>query len=220
MDDPISVVIADDHLIVRRGLQAILEEPGVPQIQILGEADRAETALALVEQLAPRVLITDLKLGASFEPGLSLIQQVRRTSPHTEVLVLTGFDESDQLLRAIRAGASGCISKADEINGAEIRSGIAEVARGRRFSSPIVYQRIHALLQTGSSEPLFAEKLTSREEDVLDLIAAGMSNQAIAARLSIGVATVKSHVSNILAKLQVPSRELAVLTYHARQAGG
>ncbi len=218
MDEPIAVVMVDDHLIIRRGLRAILEESGAPRIQLVGEADRAETALALVEQLAPRVLITDLKLGDTFDAALTLIQQVRRTSPHTEVLVITGFDESDSLLRAIQAGASGCISKCDELNGADICAGISEIARGRRFSSPLVYQRIHTLLQTGTSGlPLLASPLTAREQDVLALIAAGMSNQAIAERLSVQVSTVKSHVSNILSKLQVPTRELAVLSYHAQQ---
>jgi DNA-binding NarL/FixJ family response regulator len=218
MSDPITVVMVDDHLIIRRGLRAILEEPGTPPVEIVGEAATADAALELVEQFAPRVLIADLKLGDSFEPGLALIQQVRRTSPHTEVLVVTGFDDGDSLLRAIRAGAGGCISKADQLNGAEIRAGIVEVAAGRRFSSPLVYQRIHSLLQQGTGgAPLFAERLTRREEEVLALIAANMSNQEIADRLTIGVATVKSHVSNILSKLQVPSRELAVLSYHARQ---
>ncbi len=227
MDEAIPVVIVDDHLIIRYGLRAILEQPGTPSIQIVGETDHPATALALVERFAPRVLITDLKLGdhpgmghaESLVPSLTLIQQVRCTSPHTEVLVITGFDDSDTLLRAIRAGASGCISKRDEINGAEIRAGIAEVARGRRFSSPLVYQRIHTLLQTSTGGmPLLASPLTAREQEVLALIAAGKSNQAIADQLCVQVSTVKSHVSNLLSKLQVPSRELAVLSYHAQQA--
>lgn len=219
MDEPINVVIVDDHLWIRRGLRAILDEPGTPTVRIVGEAANANDALALVEQLAPRVLIADLKLGDSFAPGLELIRTVRRTSPHTEVLAITGFDDSDTLLRAIRSGASGCISKGDQLNGAEIRNGIAEIAKGRRFSSPLVYERIHTLLQQGTSEPpLFAEQLTRREQEVLALIATGMSNQEIADQLSVGVSTVKSHVSNILSKLQVSSRELAVLTYHAQQS--
>lgn len=218
MDDEITVVICDDHLFIRRGIQAILAEQGAPTIKVVGEAVNAAVALELVEQLAPRVLITDLKLGDSFEPGLALIQETRRISPHTEVLVVTGFHESDVLLRAIRAGAAGCISKADELRGDEIRSGIAEVARGRHFSSPLVYQRIHALLQEGlGGAPLFAEPLTPRELEVLALIAADMSNQAIADKLGVYVSTVKSHVSNILSKLQVPSRELAALSYRARR---
>lgn len=217
MNEPITVVMVDDHLFIRRGVRAILEEPGEPAVQILGEASSADAALDLVEQYAPRVLLADLKLGASFEPGLALIQQVRRTSPLTEVLVITAYDEEgDHILRAIHAGASGCISKGDELNGAELRAGIAEVARGRRFSSPKVLQRLYTLIQTGGGGlPLYRESLTKREREVLALIADGLSNQEIADRLLVALTTVKSHVSNILAKLQVPSRELAVLSFHA-----
>lgn len=221
MNEPIAVVIADDHLIVRRGLRAILEEPGEPVIQILAETDRAEIALELVEQFAPRVLLADLKYGSSFDAGLALIQQVRRTSPHTEVLVITAHDEDgDYILRAIHAGASGCISKGDQLNGAEIRAAIAEVARGRRFSSPNVLQRLYTLIREVGSVPLYAESLTRRERQVLDLIASGLTNQEIADQLLVGLSTVKSHVSNILSKLQVPTRELAVLSYHARESKG
>lgn len=218
MHEPtIDVVVVDDHSVFRRGLRAILQEPGTPEVHLVAEAATADEALALVAEHVPDVLLADLKLG-DFEAGLELIRQVRRTSPQTGVLVITAFDEADQLLRAIQAGASGCISKADQLDSAEIRRALAEIARGGRFSSAIVLRRLHDMLQQGVA-PAIVEPLTPREQEVLALIAAGATNQEIADRLVVSIKTVKSHVSNILSKLQLQSRYEAALYYRSRSPG-
>ncbi|GAB4444715.1 MAG: response regulator transcription factor [Chloroflexi bacterium OHK40] len=213
----IDVVVVDDHPVFRRGLRAILEEPGTPKVRLMAEAATAEEALALVAEHVPDVLLADLKLG-ELETGLELIRQVRRTSPQTGVLVITGFDEADQLLRAIQAGASGCISKADQLDSTEIRRALVEIARGGRFSSTIVLRRLHDMLQQGVA-PTIVEPLTPREQEVLALIAAGATNQEIADRLVVSIKTVKTHVSNILSKLQLQSRYEAAIYYRSRAPG-
>lgn len=213
----IDVVVVDDHPVFRRGLRAILEEPGTPKVRLMAEAATAEEALALVTEHVPDVLLADLKLG-ELETGLELIRQVRRASPQTGVLVITGFDEPDQLLRAIQAGASGCISKADQLDSTEIRRALFEIARGGRFSSTIVLRRLHDMLQQGVA-PTIVEPLTPREQEVLALIAAGATNQEIADRLVVSIKTVKTHVSNILSKLQLQSRYEAAIYYRSRTPG-
>lgn len=220
MEELLEVVIVDDHPIFRRGLRAILEEPGQPSVRLVGEANDAVGALALVEEAVPDILIADLKLG-DFEAGLALIRGARQLSPHTRVLVLTGFDEADHLVSALRAGADGCVSKADRVGGDELRAALGRLAAGEPYWSPLVFRRLHDLLHRGleRGEPP-AEALTRREREVLALVADGATNQEIAARLSISLKTVKTHVSNLLSKLQLQSRYEAAIYYRARQRPG
>lgn len=217
MGEPIDVVMVDDHQIFRRGLRVILEEPGEPAIHLVGEAHDAPSALALIEATVPDVLLADLQLGHDFEPGLALIRQTRHLSPHTRVLVLTAWHDSQYLFQAFQAGASGCIAKADQLASAEIRRAIAEVAGGGYYSSTLVLKRLHDLLQRGEDlTTLMVDPLTRREREVLALIAQGHSNQQIATHLVIGIKTVKTHVSNILDKLQLESRYHAAMYYRMR----
>ena len=216
-DSTIDVIIVDDHPLFRRGLRTILQEPGRPEVRLVAEAATADEALTLVTNHVPDVLLTDLKLG-HLEVGLELIRKVRHISPQTGVLVITGFDEADHLLRAIQAGASGCISKADQLDGTEIRRALDEIAHGGRFSSAIVLRRLHDMLQQGVA-PTIVEPLTPREHEVLALIAANATNQEIADQLVVSIKTVKSHVSNILSKLQLQSRYEAAIYYRSRAPG-
>ena len=214
MADAITLAIVDDHPIFRRGLRAVLDEPGAPMVQIVGEAATAAQALAIVEEHAPDVLIADLQLG-TFEAGLALIRQVVALSPRTRVLVITGFDTGPILLSAIQAGARGCIAKADQLDSTTIRNGIARVAAGEIFNSDTAMRRLYGLLERRVvAEETIIGPLTRREREVLRLIADGLSNRAIAERLVIAERTVKTHVENILGKLQVPTRELAALYIH------
>jgi NarL family two-component system response regulator LiaR len=218
MDEPIDIIFVDDHPIFRVGLRVILEEPGTPALRVLGEAADAPTALDLVEHLVPDVLIVDLQLHRDTDcaSGIGLIQATRALSPHTQVLVLTAFEETDRLIRALQAGANGYIFKTEQLDSAEIRRALQEVAAGGHFYGPQVMKRIHEMLtQEDASAPLPRDQLTRREWEVLALIAADYSNQAIADTLVISIKTVKTHVSNILSKLQLRRRELAALYYHA-----
>jgi DNA-binding NarL/FixJ family response regulator len=209
-DSTIDVVFVDDHWIVRQGLRAILEEPATPPITILGEAISADEALDLVEKYVPDVLIADLKLGRNFYPGLELIRKTRRISPHTKVLVLTAFDQRDHLLQAMRAGASGCISKADQLDATLVRKALNDIVSNTAVWSPIVFQRLHELSQDREqAELLTLDPLTRRELEVLELIAGGATNKQIAEDLYIAEKTVKTHVSNILTKLHLSSRHQA-----------
>jgi DNA-binding NarL/FixJ family response regulator len=221
MDEPIDVVIVEDHPIFRRGLRAILEEPGTPPIRLLGEADTADAALALVEEHVPDVVIIDLQLNKKVDDddwsGLKLISKVREISPHTQVLVLTAFKKNDLLLSALEAGANGYVFKTDDWENAEIRRALAMVARGEYYYTQPVLKRLHELLTHGSKPPLTIEGLTPREWEVLRLIAADRSNKEIADQLSISIKTVKTHVSNILEKLHLSSRKLAKLHYLSQQ---
>ena len=212
-DEPVEVVIVDDHHIFRHGLSMILLEPGAPSCRLVGEARTPGEALALVERLVPDVLVADLKLGDSFAPGLSMIRRVRELSPHTRVLALTAFDEHDNLVLAFEAGATGCMSKADQLQSAEIRRAIAAVAEGQPYHSPVVLQRAYERLRDRRHGATPEDILTPREREILALIARHYTNPQIATELSITVRTAKAHVSNILSKLQLASRSEAALFY-------
>lgn len=224
MSDAINIVIVDDHPIFRRGMIALLEEPDVPAIHCLGEANDAVSGLRLVEQYQPDVLLTDLQLDNGFTSALDLIRATRERSPATAVLVMTAFDDPDVLLQVLQAGAHGCISKADQLESAAIRHAIGEVASGGHAYSPLVFKRLYQMLQRGGgpARPAApnappANLLTEREQEVLALIANSATNQQIADQLTISLKTVKTHVSNILNKLQLQSRYEAALYYRANQ---
>ncbi len=217
MEDAIDVVLVDDHEIFRIGMRVVLQEDGIPSIRLCGEAHDAPTALALVEEHTPDVLITELKLGVSFEPGLQLIRDVRSASPHTRVLVMTEFDEGVHLIPAFQAGAHGGIAKEDPIESAKIRQGIIEVAQGGVYTSPLVMKELHKMIQRGADNSFVRKTLTRRECEVLALIADGATNQQIADQLTISIKTVKTHVSNILDKLHLESRYQAALYYHVQR---
>lgn len=216
MDEPIEVICVDDHPIFRVGLRAILDAPGTPAIRLLAEAHDGPSVLALVEEHVPDVLIVDLQLAKDEQcaSGLHVIRTTRAISPHTQVLVLTAFEGVPLLLEAMAAGANGYVFKSDDLAGSEIRRGLAVVAQGQYYYGPQILRRLPEIMQRGlrsGSKPV--DQLTQREREVLRLLADGLSNQEIGDRLVISVKTVKTHVSNILSKLQFESRYQAAM-YH------
>jgi two-component system, NarL family, response regulator LiaR len=208
--EDIRVLIADDHTVVRVGLRALLaSEPG---IEVIGEAADGIAAVEQVRALRPDVLLLDLRMPG--KDGLQVIEELAETAPPVRILVLTSFAEDQEVFPAIRAGALGYLLK--ESGPHELLTGIRNVARGESSLHPAVARRV---LQEFARPPApaAAEHLTERETEVLRLVAHGLSNKDIAAQLSLSERTVRSHVSTILAKLQLSSRTQAAL--YALRAG-
>jgi NarL family two-component system response regulator LiaR len=205
VSEAIAVYIADDHAIVRKGIRALLTtEPG---IEVIGEAGDGLLAVEQVLALRPDVTLMDLMLPGI--EGAEAIRRIRADWPDARILVLTSFVTDEKVLPAIRAGASGYLLK-DSAPEDLVRA-IRQVHRGEAPLDPSVAGRVmHALSQPASTEPL-PDALTARELDVLREVARGYSNQEIADRLSLSEATVRTHISHILSKLQLSSRTQATL---------
>ncbi|MDP8950037.1 MAG: response regulator transcription factor [Actinomycetota bacterium] len=214
---PLRVLIADDYPLFRSGLRALLG--AVPDTTVAGQATTGEEAVALAAELQPDVVVMDLQM-----PGVSGIDATRRildTSPHLGILVVTMFEDDYSVFAAMRAGAKGYVLKdADE---EDMLHAIRAVSRGEAIFSPAVARRVIDFFTGAKPEveravPARAfPELTDREREVLDLIAQGLSNPEIAARLYLSPKTVRNHISNIFAKLQVADRAQAIV--RAREAG-
>ena len=209
---PIRVLIADDHPVFRFGLRALLAAE--PHTEVIGEATTGDEAITLAVALQPDVVLMDLNM-----PGPNGVEATRRIAqqcPQIGILVATMFDD-DSVFAAMRAGARGYILKGAE--GEETLRAIRAVAHGEAIFSPTIARRLmqhFAAPRPGPSSPPFPE-LTEREHEVLDLIAQGYTNTAIAERLYMSPKTVRNHVSTIFSKLQVSDRTQAAI--RAREAG-
>jgi DNA-binding NarL/FixJ family response regulator len=202
------VAICDDHDVFRNGLVSLLGEQG---IDVVGDAADAEEALRLVARLAPDVVVMDLNLpGMS---GLEAIERLAAEAPSTRVLVLTISADESNVTEAILAGACGYLLKDASIT--EIVSGVRTAAAGESLISPRVAGMLLDQIRSSTGTGPRAE-LSARERDVLRLVAAGKENIEIAELLFISPQTVKNHISNILAKLQMENRIQAAV-YAVRQ---
>ncbi len=202
----ITVLIVDDHAVVRQGIRAFLATQ--PDIQVVGEAASGEEALRLVEQLVPDVVLMDLVMPGM--DGVEATRRIRRVSPRTQVIVLTSYHDDDHIFPAIRAGALSYLLK--DVGPDDLADAVRRAARGEAILHPRVAARVIQELHGAAREDAspFAE-LTERELEVLRLIAEGLSNAEIAERLVISEKTVKSHVSNILSKLHLADRTQAAV---------
>jgi DNA-binding NarL/FixJ family response regulator len=206
-DRPIRVLLVDDHAVVRKGLRALLDRES--SIEVTGEAEDGEQALRAADRLRPDVILMDLEM-----PGIGGIEATRRiseTHPDTKVVVLTSHASEEDVFPALKAGALGYLLKHSAPE--DVLQAIRQAYRGETVLHPaiarMVLQELHrpaAAKQLQTTDPL-----SDRELDVLRLIARGMSNQDIASTLVVGEATVRSHVSSILRKLQLASRTQAAL---------
>jgi DNA-binding NarL/FixJ family response regulator len=216
---PVRVVIADDQALMRAAFRTILEAAG---ILVAGEAATGDDAVALVGTEQPDVVIMDVRMPGS--DGLSATAQISRKHPSARVLVLTTFDLDDYLFGALQAGAAGFLLK----NAApeDLIAAVGRLAAGDAVLDPAVTARVIARFTTASADQARSgirpdparsaalASLTSRERDVLALLARGMSNAEIAASLTVGDATAKTHVSRLLTKLGVRDRlQAAILAY-------
>jgi len=208
----IRVVVADDHPAFRAGLRLMLDI--ADDVEIVGEADDGVRVVDVVQELRPDVVVMDLRM-----PGLDGIEATRRllaVQPDLGVVVLTMFEDDESVFAAMRAGARGYLLKGAEQD--EILRGIRAIAAGEAIFGPSIARRVveHFATGTGSAKAAFPA-LTDREREVLELIASGRGNAAIAHELCLTLKTVRNHVSNIFAKLQVPDRAAAIVK--ARDAG-
>ncbi len=208
---PVRVVLADDHPVVRRGLAALLWS--VEGIEVVGQASSGLEAVREAQLLAPDVVLMDVRM-----PDLDGVEASRRiaaTNPRVAVLVLTMHDDDETVFAAVRAGARGYLLKGAEQE--EIRRAIHAVVAGEMIFAPGVTGHLLARL-SGPATPAGAfPALTPREREILDRMAAGRSNGAIATEFSLAAKTVGNHVSAIFAKLGVATRAEAIVT--ARDQG-
>jgi NarL family two-component system response regulator LiaR len=205
VSEPIQVVIAEDHELVRKGIVALLATE--PELAVVGEAADGRAAVDQTLRLRPDVTLMDLAL-----PELDGIEAIRRITaawPQARILVLTSFATDDKVFPAIKAGARGYLLK--DSSPAELVRAIREVHRGESSLHPSIARKVLQELTQTSDRPPTAEPLTAREVEVLRLIARGLGNQEIADALSLREPTVRTHVSAILGKLQLASRTQAAL---------
>ncbi len=214
-DEPIRVLLADDHPVYRDGLAALLAS--VEGLDVVGTAEDGEAAAVLATELQPDVVVMDVQM-----PGLDGIEATRRltaANPHIGVVILTMGEEDATLFSAMQAGARGYLLKG--ANQAEIVRAVTAVARGEAIFGPAIARRIAEFFAgspaAGSAAEQAFPQLTAREREILELVAAGRSNQQIAGTLFLSPKTVRNNVSNIFAKLHVADRAEAIV--RAREAG-
>jgi DNA-binding NarL/FixJ family response regulator len=201
----INVLIVDDHHVVRRGLVFFLQTQ--KEINVIGEAANGEEAVERVKELQPDVVLMDLVMPVM--DGIEATKKIKELSPHTKILILTSFSDVDHVIPAIRAGASGYQLK--DVEPDQLVQAIISVYRGENQLHPKITAHLMTHLSKGDREEQLIETLTKREKEVLAEIAKGKSNKEIAAALMITEKTVKTHVSNILAKLNLADRTQAAL---------
>jgi DNA-binding NarL/FixJ family response regulator len=205
----IQVLIVDDHQVVRRGLLAFFESE--PDLEVIGEADGGTDALALLEKLdsegrRPDVVLMDLQMAPP--DGIELTRRIRERYDSVEVVALTSFGEDERIHAALDAGASGYLLKDSDAD--QVAAAVRAAHRGELQLDPAIARRLMSSLRADPREDPAAQ-LTPRELEVLDLVGDGKANKEIATDLSIGERTVRTHVSNILAKLGLRSRTQAAL---------
>ncbi|NJN54289.1 MAG: response regulator transcription factor [Anaerolineae bacterium] len=202
---PIRLIIADDHSVVRSGLQFLmLTEPG---IEIVGETDNGATAVQLAQELQPDVILLDLQMPQM--GGIEAIGVIKQFNPNAHILVLTSFADDDHVFAAIKAGALGYLLK--DSAPPELIQAIYDVNAGESSLHPKIARKLIQELNKPTKLPPTEEPLTEREMEVLKLLAQGLSNQDIADLLVVTERTVRAHVSSILAKLHLANRTQAAL---------
>jgi NarL family two-component system response regulator LiaR len=206
----IRLLVVDDHAIVRKGICALLAQ--VADMRVIGEASDGEAAVAQADALKPDVVLMDLVMPKM--DGVEAIRQILARLPETRIIALTSFVADDKVFPAIKAGARGYLLKDSEPE--ELLATIRRVYAGEASLHPSIALKVLDELSHPQKHPPTPEPLTEREVQVLRLIARGLDNHAIAAQLNIGEATVRTHVSNILSKLQLANRVQAAL-YALRQ---
>jgi DNA-binding NarL/FixJ family response regulator len=208
---PITVFVADDHMIVRSGIRHVLEDE--EDFVVVGEAASAAEALDSILELRPDVVVLDISMpGMS---GLEATARLRSAAPKTRVLILSMHDNAEYVLESVRAGAHGYLLK--DTAATELREAIRTVCRGQSYFSPPVASRLTAAVRGEQSSQPGLEQLTGREREVLLGITRGRTNKEIATELGISHRTVETHRESLMRKLQL--RTVAELTRFALSAG-
>lgn len=201
----IRVFIADDHPIVRRGLEIVINSQ--PDMELVGQAADGNEALILIREMNPDVVVMDLKMPV--KNGLAAIEELRKSGKDIPVLVLTSFPDDDQVISAIQLGASGVILK--DTPPEQLVDAIRDVSQGKSALHPLVAHKLMKKVQESATVLPLDQLLTNREIDVLKCLAQGLSNREIAQELSVSTRTVTTHVRNIMNKLGLDNRTQAAL---------
>ena len=206
MTDAVRVLLADDQRVVREGLALVLGL--MPGVEVVGAAADGDEAVALAEQLEPDIVLMDLRMPRC--DGVEATRLLRAKRPATKVIVLTTYSDDRSVLEALRAGARGYLTK--DAGSAEIRQALHQVLNDQAVVDPAVQHHLLDAIATTPVAPASAlpDGLTPREAEVLTLIAAGLTNPEIAARLVISEGTVKSHINHLLPKINARDRAQAV----------
>ncbi len=211
--EPLRILIADDHPLFRKGLRALLA--ALPDMEVVGQAATGQEASALAATLQPDVVLMDLQMPNG--NGIAATRAIMHTSPQVRVLIVTLFEDDDSVFTALRAGARGYVLK--DTDEEEMVRAIRAVGHGEAIFSPAIATRVLGFF---AAQPAAVPKeafptLTERERQILQLIAHGHPNAAIAKELMVSPKTISNYISNIFAKLQVADRAQAII--RARDAG-
>jgi NarL family two-component system response regulator LiaR len=205
MNETIYILIADDHAIVRKGLNALIEsEPGM---EVAGEAGDGIEVVLKARTLKPDVILLDLMMPR--QDGIAAIGEIKRDNPEARILILTSFAEDEKVFPAIKAGALGYLLK--DSSPEQLLRAIRDVYRGEASLHPTIARKLIGELHRPHDLPPSKEPLTAREAEVLKLVAQGLSNQDIAKILTITERTVRTHITHILDKLHLANRTQAAL---------
>ncbi len=210
----VSVLIVDDHPVFVAGMRTVLDE--LDDVVVVAVAGDGEEAIAAVREHAPAVVLMDLRMPGM--DGLEATARIRTRHPDTRVLVLTMDEDADSVFAALRMGANGYLLK--EAGSDDVHRAVLAVARGEAVFGPRVAEHVMSFFASGEASAGSAvafPQLTTREREVLDLLARGLDNTAIARRLVLSPKTVRNRVSDVLAKLHARTRAEAVSM--ARDAG-
>ena len=204
MDNPITILIADDHTIVRQGIKTMLEPK--QEFMLVGEAKDGIEAIEKTQELHPDVILIDLMMPR--KSGLEAITEISKSCKNTRILVLTSFSEEDTVITAIRAGAQGYLLK--DSSPQELVQAIKQVHKGELWLYPGLAPKVvqHLIQPDAANDQV---ELTEREQEVLRLIAKGLTNLEIAESLSVTEGTVRFHINHILSKLDLTNRTQAAL---------
>jgi two-component system, NarL family, response regulator NreC len=197
--DKTTIVLADDHQVVRQGLKALLEAE--PDFRVVGEAGDGLQAIRRVELLSPRILVLDLMMPGL--NGIDVVREIKKCSPHTQVVILSMYANEAYVLEALNNGASGYVVK--DSSSADLVRAVREAAAGRRYLSPPLSDRAIEVYQEKARAATLDryETLTAREREVLHLAAEGHTSAEAAARLGISARTAETHRSNLMHKLDL-----------------
>ena len=207
----IKVLLADDQSIVREGLASLLETK--PDIQVIGEAENGKVAVTKSLELKPDVVLMDIRM--PIMDGVAAIRTLKQQAPEIKVLVLTTFDDDEYVVQAMAYGAKGYLLK--DTPSEELAQAIRSIDKGYTQLGPGLWEKANAVTNTNSKTPLEIAKLTTREQEVLKLIAKGYSNREIAEELYITERTVKNHVNSILRQLNLRDRTQAAIFVYNHQ---
>jgi len=202
----IRVFLLDDHEVVRTGLKHLLESGG--DIEVVGEAGTAESAIARIPALKPDVAVLDGRLPDG--SGIDVCREVRSIRPETKAIILTSYDDDEALFGAIMAGAAGYVLK--QIKGTELIDAVRHVAAGGSLLDPTMTAKVMERLREGApGQPEELKSLTPQERRILELVAEGLTNRQIGERLFLAEKTIKNYMSNVLSKLGLDSRTQAAV---------